>query len=927
MCKGCHHYLNSDKLLVEKKGILPRNEIIMAKPTLLLIDGNSLAFRAFYALINQVDRFVNHEGLHTNALVGFNNLLDGIIDPFNPDLALVAWDAGKTTFRTGKFDNYKGNRDNTPQELVEQFEPLRKMVELHGIKSYELPGFEADDIIGTMARLGEENGYSVTIVTGDRDMTQLVSDDITVWVTKKGISEIDHYTPAMIAELYDGLEPKQIVDIKGLQGDTSDNYPGVAGIGPKTALKLIKQYHSIPEMYEQIDEMKASKQKEKLVNGKQDAMLSRDLARILTDAPVTISLSDLNYHGPDYENIIPFYQHLDFKAQLVKLANQGYTVPTSGHTKDAEFDINNTTLDVSAITPASLAHVSQLKDTVSFYLELDNENYHIANPIGFVIGNQADGYFASRDIDLLTQNSPVKRILEDSTILKNVFNAKELYVSLKRLGIALKGVSFDLLLVSYLLDTNDNNNDLGALAHDNDYYAVMTDEEVYGKGAKFAIPAADADFFEHLGRKAMAINLLREPLLDRLLSHEQTKLYEDIELPLTKILADMESTGITVDSEQLLQMRSKLTERLSELEQKIYQQAGHEFNIQSPKQLGVVLFEEMKYTPIKKTKTGYSTSVEVLEKMGDVPIVESILAYRQVAKIQSTYVEGLLRVIHGSDSKVHTRYLQTLTQTGRLSSVDPNLQNIPVRIEEGRQIRKAFVPSHSDWQILSADYSQIELRVLAHITGDKNLQAAFINGEDIHAATARRIFGIKDDEPVEGNVRRQAKAVNFGIVYGISDFGLSKNIGVSRKEAKAIIETYFDQYPDVKKWSDDIIASARETGYVETIAHRRRYLPDIKAKRFNARSFAERTAMNSPIQGSAADIIKIAMIKVQAAIEQAGMQAHMLLQVHDELIFEAPASEMADLEKLVTKVMDSAVKLDVPLLVSSHVGASWYDAK
>ena len=899
----------------------------MAKPTLLLIDGNSLAFRAFYALINQVDRFVNHEGLHTNALVGFNNLIDGIVDPFQPDLALVAWDAGKTTFRTGKFDNYKGNRDKTPLELVEQFEPLREMVTLHGIKSYELADYEADDIIGTMARKGEQAGYAVTIVTGDRDMTQLVSNDVTVWVTKKGISEIDHYTPALVAETYDGLQAKHIIEIKGLQGDTSDNYPGIAGIGPKTALKLIKQYNSIPEMYEHIDEMKTSKQKEKLINGKEDALMSRDLARIRTDAPVTISLEDLAYKGPDYENIIPFYQHLDFKAQLVKLANQGYTIPTNNHSEAGTFNFSNTTLNMTKLTNANMDHVSQLTATVDFYLELDGANYHTANPVGFVIGNQAKGYFASRDIELLVQDSPIKNILENTNVAKNVFNAKELSVSLHRLGVTLTNVQFDLLLVSYLLDTNDNNDDLGALAHDNDYYAVQTDEEVYGKGAKFAIPEVDADLFEHLGRKAMAIGLLAEPLLKKLTDHAQLDLYRDIELPLTQILAQMEAMGITVDAQQLLQMDSKLTERLSELEQTIYQQAGHEFNIQSPKQLGVVLFEEMGYTPLKKTKTGYSTSVEVLEKMGDVPIVASILAYRQIAKIKSTYVEGLLRVIHGSDSKVHTRYLQTLTQTGRLSSVDPNLQNIPVRIEEGRQIRKAFVPSEPNWQILSADYSQIELRVLAHITGDANLQAAFINGEDIHAATARRIFDVPDDQPVDGNIRRQAKAVNFGIVYGISDFGLSKNIGVSRQQAKAIIETYFEQYPDVKKWSESIIASARENGYVETIAHRRRYLPDINAKRFNARSFAERTAMNSPIQGSAADIIKIAMINVQAAIEKAGLKANMLLQVHDELIFEAPTDEMAELEQLVSKTMDSAVQLAVPLLVSTHIGASWYDAK
>lgn len=901
----------------------------MAKPTLLLIDGNSLAFRAFYALINQVDRFLSHEGLHTNALVGFNNLLDGIVDPFQPDLALVAWDAGKTTFRTEKFDDYKGHRDTTPSELVEQFEPLRQMVELHGIKNYQLPGFEADDIIGTIATKGAAAGYAVTIVTGDRDMTQLVSDDITVWVTKKGISEVDHYTPAMVAEVYDGLTPKQIIDIKGLQGDTSDNYPGVAGIGPKTAVKLMKEYHSIPEMYERIDEMKTSKQKEKLIAGKEDAFLSRELATIEVDAPLEISLDDLNYQGIRYEELVPFYQHLDFKAQLVKLANMGYVIGEAGSTDASETSVNmtNTELNVRELTVTNLSAIEELGTEIDFYLELDGENYHTAAPVAFVIGNEAHGYFASRDIELLTQGTPVNQILNDDQVKKNVFNAKAMIVSLHRLGITLKNVNFDLLLASYLLDTNDNQNDLGALAHENNFFAVKTDEEVYGKGAKFQIPEMDADLFEHLGRKAFAIGSLAQPLFERLNEHAQLELYETIELPLSFVLADMEITGIKVDAEQLLQMRSKLTERLSELEQRIYQQAGHEFNIQSPKQLGVILFEEMGLTPLKKTKTGFSTSVEVLEQMTDVPIVESILMYRQLAKIQSTYIEGLLRVVHGSDSKVHTRYLQTLTQTGRLSSVDPNLQNIPVRVEEGRRIRQAFIPREPDWIIIGADYSQIELRVLAHITGDPEMQAAFRDDQDIHAATARRIFGLADDMPVDAEMRRKAKAVNFGIVYGISDFGLARNIGVTRKEAKQIIETYLNEYAGVRKWTEEIIESARELGYVETIAHRRRYLPDIKAKNFNLRSFAERTAMNSPIQGSAADIIKIAMINMNKALQERGLKAKMLLQVHDELIFEAPASELAELEELIPSVMDSAMELAVPLKVATHEGKTWYDAK
>ncbi|MCZ9310391.1 DNA polymerase I [Weissella koreensis] len=894
----------------------------MGKPKLLLIDGNSLAFRAFYALINQVDRFVNHDGLHTNALVGFNNLLDGIVDPFEPDKALVAWDAGKTTFRTNAYDNYKGNRDKTPQELVEQFEPLREMVRLHGITNYELSDYEADDIIGTMAHAGVESGYAVTIVTGDRDMRQLVADDITVWITKKGISEIDKYTPAEVADVYGGLTPKQVIEVKGLQGDPSDNYPGVPGIGEKTAIKLIQEYHDIPELYEQIDMMKKSKRKENLIQYKDDAFLSRDLARIRLDAPVTLDLDDLAYRGIQYQDLIPFYQHLDFKQQLVKLANQGYTITGTQNESNPTVKLN-----VAPLTANNLDHVEALQDDVDFYVELDGENYHRAAIVGFVIGNQQQGYLASRDLELLSQDTPVKRILENNKIKKNVFNSKETFVALHRYNVDLTGVDFDLLLVSYLLNVNDNSNDLGTIAHEHNYFDVQTDDEVYGKGAKFAIIDNDTDFFEHLGRKAQAIGALKQPLMQKLDEHEQTDLYTEIELPLTFVLAHMEINGITVNAERLLGMQSKLTERLSELEQTIHQQAGHEFNIQSPKQLGVILFEEMGLKPLKKTKTGYSTSVEVLEQMTDVPLVASILQYRQLAKILSTYVDGLLRVIHGSDSKVHTRYLQTLTQTGRLSSIDPNLQNIPVRVDEGRQIRKAFEPQQAGWSLLSADYSQIELRVLAHITNDEKMRQAFINDEDIHAATARRIFGLAEDAVVDSNLRRQAKAVNFGIVYGISEFGLAKNIGTDRKTAKSIIDTYLNEYSGVKKWTEEIILDAREKGYVETIAHRRRYLPDIKAKSFNARSFAERTAMNTPVQGSAADIIKIAMIKMQSVMEQKQLKSKMLLQVHDELIFEVPEDELTLMHKLVPEVMDSAVKLTVPLKVETHEGKTWYDAK
>ena len=476
------------------------------------------------------------------------------------------------------------------------------------------------------------------------------------------------------------------------------------------------------------------------------------------------------------------------------------------------------------------------------------------------------------------------------------------------------------------MDTNDNSNDLGKVANRHDYFDVQSDDDVYGKGAKREIPEGDK-LFNHFARKLNAIDALKDKLFDGLKENNQWDLYTDVELPLTFVLARMEIAGVVVDKDVLNEMQSKLSERLEEIKQTIYNDAGEDFNIASPKQLGVILFEKLQLPVIKKTKTGYSTAVGVLEQLApDYPIVEAILEYRQLSKILSTYVEGLLSDIHG-DGKVHTRYLQTLTQTGRLSSVDPNLQNIPVRTEEGRKIRQAFIPSHDNYQIFSSDYSQIELRVLASISGDKNMQDEFIHNDDIHASTARRIFGLKDNSEVTPELRRQAKAVNFGIVYGISDFGLAKNTGISRKDAKEFIEKYFAEYPGVKKYMDESVENAKKNGYVETILHRRRYLPDINSKNFNLRSFAERTAMNSPIQGSAADIIKIAMIKMENELNKRGMKAKMLLQVHDELIFEAPDEEIEVLSDLVPKVMDSAVELNVPLNVKSHYGKNWYSLK
>ena len=885
----------------------------MAKQ-LLLIDGNSIVFRAFFAMHNQIDKFTNKDGLHTAAIYGFKLMLDHVLDKFHPDAALVAFDAGKVTFRTKMYGDYKGGRNKTPDELTEQFPYVRELVEACGLHSYELKNYEADDIIGTLAKEGDEAGYETLIVTGDRDLTQLASDHTTVAVTHKGVTDTEHYTPAHVEEKL-GITPRQIIDMKALMGDSSDNYPGVTKIGEKTAIKLVKQFGSVENLYDHIDDLKKSKMKEHLVEDEEIARQCKTLATILQDAPLEISLDDIAYRGEQTEKLVAFYQQMGFKSFLAKMD----LAPEEG--ADDSVPVKYTEL-----TADNLAAVDQLKGELSFYLEMPDANYHTSPFAGFVIGDGTT-WLVSRDAELLKQDR-LKKLLESPAVAKNVFNAKAQIVGLHRLGIDLRNVDFDLLLASYLLNTNDNSNDLGQVALEHDYHEVATDEEVYGKGAKRAIPDDDQTFYTHLAQKARAINDLRDSLFKKLDDNQQTPLYTEIEVPLTRVLAAMEITGIKVNAQTLKDMGSKLTERLADIEDQIYAAAGEEFNINSTKQLGHILFEKLKLPVIKKTKTGYSTAVDVLEKLADqAPIVEDILQYRQIAKLQSTYITGLLKVIHSSDQKIHTRYLQTLTQTGRLSSVDPNLQNIPIRLPEGRLIRKAFVPSHEGWQIFSSDYSQVELRVLAHITSDKNLQEDFKDGEDIHASTARRIFHLPADAEIDRNMRRRAKAVNFGIVYGISDYGLAQRIHVSRSQAHEFIQNYFKEFPGVKKYIDDTIAFAREHGYVETITHRRRYLPDIHAKSFSRRSFAERTAMNTPIQGSAADIIKIAMIRMKEEIKQRQLQARMLLQIHDELVFEAPAEEIPVLQKLVPQVMDSAVQLNVPLKVESKIGDTWYDLK
>ena len=887
----------------------------MADKKLLLIDGNSVAFRAFYALYRQLESFKSPDGLHTNAIYAFKNMLDVLLKDVDPTHVLVAFDTGKVTFRTKMYGEYKGGRAKTPEELLEQMPYIQEMLHDLGIKTYELKNYEADDIIGTFVDKGEKNGFTTTVVTGDRDLTQLASPSTTVEVTKSGVSQLEAYTPEHMKEV-NGVTPTEFIDMKALMGDNSDNYPGVTKVGPKTASRLIQEYGSVEGIYDHIDEMKKSKLKENLINDKDKAFLAKKLATIDRDSPVTLDIDDIKRQPVDYEKLRQFYEKMNFRKFLADLNASG-----AGQDGAEVEKVEYTVLNDDKVKDVKATE----KDTVEFYLEMLGANYHLAPFVGFSLKIN-DKIYVSRDVELLEEDN-IKHILEDEKIKKNVFDLKRTMVAAHRLGIHTHGLDYDMLLASYLINNENNSNDLGEIAHLYGDYSVKTDLEVYGKGKSEHNPDDDDELFNHLASKVNAIEKLKPELLKKLKEHEQDALFDTIEIPTACVLARMEMNGMKVEASTLIQLQNEFAVQLKELEDKIYDQAGEKFNLNSPKQLGHILFEKLGLPVIKKTKTGYSTSVEVLDQLKtQSPIVSEILDYRQIAKIQSTYVKGLLDVIQ-PDGRVHTRYLQTLTATGRLSSVDPNLQNIPTRTEEGKQIRKAFVPSEPDGYIFSCDYSQVELRVLAHVSGDQNMQEAFKTGYDIHSHTAMKIFHLDSPDQVTPLMRRHAKAVNFGIVYGISDYGLSKNLGISRKRAQEFIDNYFEQYPQIKDYMDKAVQEARDKGYAETIMHRRRYLPDIHAKKYTVRAFAERTAINSPIQGSAADIIKIAMINMQKKLDELHLKTKMVVQVHDELIFDVPKDELETIKKIVPEVMQSAVKLDVPLIADSGWGHNWYDAK
>ncbi|MBS7577655.1 MULTISPECIES: DNA polymerase I [unclassified Enterococcus] len=874
----------------------------MSKKKLLLVDGSSIAFRAFFAIQN-IESFKNSSGLYTNAIYGFHTMLSNIIKKVAPTHILVAFDAGKTTFRTEMFAEYKGGRQKIVPEFREQLPFIREMLKYQGIHTYDLVNYEADDIIGTLAKRAEAADFEVEIFSGDRDLTQLTTEKTTVQITRKGVDNLETYTPEYMKEKL-GIAPTQLIDLKALMGDSSDNIPGVTKIGEKTGLKLITAYQSLENLYAHIDELKKSKMKENLINEKEIAFLSKKLATIDTDSPLEISLSDLAVLPINTDELRRFYEQMSFNKFI--------------ENELGEAEVTLETIDYQIVTEYQAATFTKGD---FLYLETLTDNYHTAEVIAIAWGNAEKRYVAKGD--LLFNNSIFIKDIQAN--FSKTYDYKKTKILLSHYQIELKTVAFDTLLAKYILNA-ETAHTFKIIASQYTNIEIETDEAVYGKGTKQAIPE-DEKLFAHLARKLAILVASEQKMLEVLENNNQLHLLQEIEQPLADVLAKMEMRGIKVDTDRLKEMKVEYTEILAGIEEKIFDLAGERFNINSPKQLSVILFEKLQLPVIKKTKTGYSTAVDVLEKLApQAPIVEHILKYRQIAKILSTYLEGLLKVV-ASDGKVHTRYIQTLTATGRLSSVDPNLQNIPIRIEEGRRVREAFLPSFADGYIYSSDYSQIELRVLADISGDAHLRAAFEEKQDIHTSTAMRVFGIQNTEQVDANTRRKAKAVNFGVVYGISDYGLAENLGISRKEAGNYIQTYFEKYPGIKKYMEEIVREARDKGYVETLFHRRREILEINSRNFNRRSFAERTAINSPIQGSAADILKVAMIRLEHEIAKAGLNARMLLQVHDEVVFEVPKSEIEQLDQIVKEIMEHTTELAVPLIADSNYGKNWYDAK
>lgn len=876
---------------------------------IILLDGNSLSYRAFYAM----PALKNKKGLYTNSVYGFTLMLERILEDTKPKYALVAFDKGKETFRHKSYEAYKGTRDKTPTELVEQFGYVRELIESYGIKYEEHLDYEADDIIGSYAKMAEKAGLEVIIVSGDKDLTQLASDNITVYYTKRGVTEIDYYTPEFINEKY-GLTPQQIIDMKGLMGDKSDNIPGIPGVGEKTAIKLLTEYETVENVLENIDNISGKKLKERLTEGKEDAILSKKLATIFTDVPVDNKIEDLTFKE-DREKKKELFEKLEFVSFLRKLSQEN-SVADESETETEEEKIKK---DIE-IQIADKDTKLDFKNS-SLHIECYTEDYQNSDVLGVSVYVGDTAYIFSEEN--FFDNKYVINYLK-SQEEKTVYDIKKIIYIAKKNNKEINGDVFDIKIANYLIDVTSKS-EIDKIVFNYLGEIISSNEEIYGKGAKRSLPTQEV-LNSYIAKIAASILEVKPLMIKRLEEENMLDLYKNIEIKVARVLANMEFEGIHVSKKALDEMSHEFDERIKVLEGSIYTLAGSEFNIASPKQLGVVLFEDLGLPVVKKTKTGYSTAVEVLEQLQyKHDIIPLIMEYRTLTKLNSTYAKGLVKDIT-REGKIHTRYEQTLTQTGRLSSVNPNLQNIPTRIEEGKKIRKAFIPASNDRVILSIDYSQIELRVLAHIAQDKGMIDAFKHDVDIHTKTASDVNGVPLDE-VTPTMRREAKAVNFGIVYGISDFGLSNNLGITRKRAKEFIEKYLETFKGVDKYMTDIVEFAKEHGYVETLYNRRRSLPEINAKNKIIANLNARIAMNTPIQGTAADIIKIAMISAYNYIEESKVDAKLLLQVHDELIFDVSKDILEEFTDKMVAIMEEAANLDVKLKAEASSGPSWYEAK
>ena len=878
--------------------------------TLVIIDGNSIINRAFYAL----PEMSNKEGLKTNAIYGFTNMLLKIIDTYNPTHISVAFDRKAPTFRHIEFKEYKAGRKKMPDELREQFEPLKDLLDKFNIHRLEIDGYEADDIIGTVSKIAEDNGFKVYIVTGDKDAIQLASNKTTTLITKKGVGEVEEYDYDSVIEKYE-MTPTQFIDLKGLMGDKSDNIPGVPGIGEKTGIKLIKEFSSIEGIFDNIDSIKGSTKK-KLEENKELAIMSKKLATIIRDVPVEFNLEELEYGNYNTKDILDVFKYLGFTS----------LIPRIGNLDESEEIVNEANVEIS-----------KLEDIDEFINKVKENNELIIKTVtreGNILDKRIKYIFLSVDgkkIYYVEENSihKLEYIFTSNEIKKLGYNLKDDYIALKPYSIKLENIYFDITIAEYLIDSMSSTSyECSAIAMKYLTKKVKTKEELLGKGVK-AKKYQDLSFEELSSHISQIIDTVKSvmPIMEENLKESNMDgLLYHVEMPLVEVLADMEYEGVKVDKEKLNELGSQFKEIIKKLESEIYEISGEEFNINSPKQLGVILFEKLGLPVIKKTKTGYSTNAEVLDKLKDQsPIIDKIIEYRQIVKLNSTYVEGLLSIINPIDGRIHSSFNQTITTTGRISSTEPNLQNIPVKLEMGRNIRKVFI-SDKGCKLVDADYSQVELRVLAHMSQDETMIDAFKHNEDIHTKTASQVFNVSMDE-VTSKQRSDAKAVNFGIVYGKSDFGLSEDLNIPVKQAKEYIENYFNKYNKIKEFMDNIIEDASSNGYVTTILNRRRYIPEIKSSNFMLRNAGKRAAMNAPIQGSAADIIKIAMINVYKKLEENNLKSKLILQVHDELIVEAVDSEIDIVKKIVKDEMENAVCLDVNLDVDLNIGDSWYDTK